>query len=166
MKNVTIDLEKLSKSALLEIARCSTDEKVLQAIYEIGIEENDKWFFLTLATNRSPAIKGILEKIGQNKALLAGITIADSGFESNPYTPKHLLERCLQESVRSDALYNPNTPAEALNKCFPKLFIFKREYCEDVVKINGEKLSDEVLKMFIEKYPDFLLPKQILAERK
>ena len=57
MKNVTIDLEKLSKSALLEIARCSTDEKVLQAIYEIGIEENDQWFFLTLATNRSPAIR-------------------------------------------------------------------------------------------------------------
>ena len=46
MKNVTIDLEELSTSALLEIARCSTDKDVLQAIYEIGIEKNDKVFFL------------------------------------------------------------------------------------------------------------------------
>ena len=169
MKNVTIDLEELSTSALLEIARCSTDKDVLQAIYEIGIEKNDKVFFLELAMNRSPAIKEILEEIGQNKALLTElrkITIANSGFASNPYTPYYLLEICLQENILSDALYNPNTPARALNKCFPELLKYKRYICEKVVKENGKKLSDEVLKMIIETYPDFLLPKQILAERK
>ena len=156
-------------SALLEIARCSTDKDVLQAIYEIGIEKNDKVFFLELAINRSPAIKEILEEIGKNKALLTElrkITIANSGFASNPYTPEYLLEICLQEHILSDALYNPNTPARALNKCFPELLKYKRYICEKVVKENGEKLSDEVLKMIIETYPDFLLPKQILAERK
>lgn len=167
MKKVTIDLETLSAPALDELAMCSTDKSVLQAIYEIAIERNNVGVFLKLARNHSPAIKEILEKICRlkNKALDQNITRWE--FASNPYTPEWVLARCLGKgSLSSKALYNPNTPAEALNKRFPELLNTGRYACERIVSINGNKLREDILKMIIEKYPDYDLPKQILKERK
>ena len=166
-KKVTINLDEVPIQALYYLAESCKDEKVLNLIFEVGVEKDDEWIFTNLAKNHSPAIKSVLEKVnGAIKTPRAKKIIYNDEFAKNPYSPPELLEECLKKNALSSALYNPNTPAEALNKCFPILFVFKDYICEQVVETNGEKLSDEVLESIIEKYPSFELPKKILEKRK
>lgn len=169
MKNVTIDLERLPDSCLYELAMRSTDKKVLEAIYQIGAEKQEAWFFIRLAQNKCPEIKEILEKIcgKEHKELLynSGTIIYDY-LASNPYAPEEVLKECLERNVLSDALGNPSTPAEALNKVVPKLFGYKQYFCTVVVGCNGEKLSDENLELIAKFYPAIRRAREILDERK
>ena len=165
-RDVSIDLNELPSSVIYDIARYCTNKDVLYAIYEIGIERDDVGFFIHLAENKSPVIRDILEKISYLQIPAVQAILLREEFASNPYSPPHVLEKCVSYSFLSPAIYNPNTPAEAINSCFPLMFLVRDNICEDVVKANGEKLSDEVLESIIERMPTFDLPRKILAERR
>ncbi len=160
---ITINLTSASGAVLHALAESSRDEEVLRQIFEIAELREDRWLMIRLATNKNPEIKSIMEKIEQSQVI--GREIYRTEFARNPYTPERVLRKMLKCELVSDALYNPNTPADALNDCFPELFKQKAYICKNVVHTNGGKLSSKVLEQYIKLYPEFDEPKRILKER-
>ena len=172
MAYVSIDLEKLNENILIEMARTTEDEELLENLYYMGINGN-KDILVGILKNGSSKTKRVVEAISKNVKKQENASYIEVNEEMkvknkkdvvtelydqvlvdyvaiNPYTPEECLTELANDGIIA-ALFNRSLPKEVIEKIMTSKnnasFISKNPtLIKNILQINGYKLSDFALK--------------------